>query len=389
MVRPRFGQADGHNLLSCSRLGPGSHTRLLVQVLPSFRCTSGFQSSLVAFLLLSTCSAFLQSKTFLTVAARRVDCSQITLRSLGIMLIPKYSILAASAFLFASTFAQVPTRFSGGFKTELQVSYNGDSSDSFTDGQSIPFADTSNPPKFALGDSSGVNTRISYFILMIDSTDENNFVMHFLKTDYKATGDKTGLASSAEPKVKYTPPGGANESGDRKYTFLLYRQKSDLTVFPGAGEKFDPAAFVSANGIQPAVAGLAMNVAIGGAPAPSAAPPPPPPPPPATGAGEAPATTAAPPPSIPSSAEYGAATSDPYPDAPPATYNPTGGDDGYLTQGSGSGNYNGGSPGGLDYGSNSNSDGFVMPMPIGKLVGGGIVTEMPFPEGAEFTSSST
>ena len=268
--------------------------------------------------------------------------------------------LLATAALLSSVLAQVPASVSGGFKTELQVSYTGDSSDSFNDGQTIPFPSTQTLPKFALGDSSGVNTRISYFIAMIDSTDENNFILHFLKTDYKATGEKTGLASQAEPKVKYTPPGGAGEQGDRKYTFLLYRQKSsDLQGVPAAGEKFDYEAFGAANGVDPPVAGLAMSVQIGGAAGDVVQPASP----------QSPATSAVSPPPAQTSQ-----SASPYGDLPSATYDDPN-----------SGPVNGGQTG-YEGGAGYGSDAGVMPVPNGVLVGGGILTEMPFPDRKSFPS---
>lgn len=265
--------------------------------------------------------------------------------------------------LLTTTLAQVPASLSSGFKTELQVSYTGDSSDSFRDGESIPFPSTQTKPVFALGDSSGVNTAVSYLIAMIDSTDESNFILHFLKTDYKATGEKTGLASQADPKVKYTPPGGAGEQGERKYTFLLYRQKSsNLQGVPAAGEKFDSAAFVAANGMVSAVAGLSMSVQIGG-PAGDAAPP---------------ASSVAPPPPAQTSQ-----AADPLATLPSSTYDTPSGGSGGAGNGY-SGGYGGGNYGSQDGGQVNGSDGGVAPMPNGVLLGGGIVTEMPFPDRESF-----
>ena len=179
------------------------------------------------------------------------------------MRLSRFSVLALTA-LHPGVLAQVPASLSKAFNTQLQVNFNGDSASGFNDGATVPFTDTSNQPVFALGDASGVNTRISYLIMMLDTTDENNFIMHYLQTDYKASGEKTGLATNSVPKVPYAGPGSFGESGARKYTFLLYLQRnSDLQSNPQAGEKFDNDAFGTANNLEPPVAGVAMTVNVG------------------------------------------------------------------------------------------------------------------------------
>lgn len=181
------------------------------------------------------------------------------------MLVPRGFISVIVTLFLASVLAEVPAELSQGFDTEMQVSYNGDSSIGFQDGDKVPFTDTSEVPVFALGDSSGVNTRVSFMIMMIDTTDQSNFVMHYLETDYKASGEKTGLTPSGSAQVPYAKPGSLGESGARQYTFLLYLQDPDtkITSTPIAGDKFDANAFNTANSLEPANAGLSMKVEIG------------------------------------------------------------------------------------------------------------------------------
>lgn len=177
------------------------------------------------------------------------------------MRLSRFSVLACTALLPCAV-AQVPASLSNGFNTELQVSFNGDSASGFRDGATVE--DASNQPVFALGDASGINTRISYLIMMLDTTDEDNFIMHYLHTGYKASGEKTGLATNSVPKVLYAAPGSFGESGARKYTFLLYLQKNDdLQSNPKAGEKFDNEAFATANNLKPPVAGVTMTANVG------------------------------------------------------------------------------------------------------------------------------
>jgi Phosphatidylethanolamine-binding protein len=183
------------------------------------------------------------------------------------MLLPTTTFLTLIALLVPSVFAQVPASLSKGFDTQIQVNFKGDSALGFKDGEKIPFSDTANQPVFALGDASGVNRAISFMIMMIDTTKENNFIMHYLQTDFKATGDKTGLSASSTPMVPYAKPGSLGESGERKYTFLLYQQKgsSDMDSMPKAGEKFDYKSFNTANSLEPPIAGIAMTVEVEGA----------------------------------------------------------------------------------------------------------------------------
>lgn len=272
------------------------------------------------------------------------------------MFLSKASILTLTTLLLPSVLAQVPAKLSGGFSTEVQVNFQGDSSDGFQDGDTIPFADTANTPVFALGDSSGVNTAVTYMIVMIDSTDENNFIMHYLQTDFKATGQKTGLEASGEPRVPYAQPGAFGEQGARQYTFLLYRQKtasgvgSEVQTVPAAGEKFDYEAFGAANGLEPPRAGVAMKVDVGAGGEPGAVAPPPAPAP-----------------------------------APAPTNNNAGSSSEGGTPAAGDGNETSESPADMITEMIEGGD-----MPGAKLMGGGWVMEKPYPNaGQEIMSGST
>jgi Phosphatidylethanolamine-binding protein len=183
------------------------------------------------------------------------------------MHLPSTSILATAALFLTPILAQVPASLSKAFNTQMQVNFKGDSALGFSDGDTIPFADTANQPVFALGDASGVNTAISFVVMMIDTTDPNNFIMHYLQTDFKATGEKTGLAATSTPLIPYAKPGSFGETGARQYTFLLYLERSsDIKSMPQAGGKFDYEAFNQANRLQPPTAGVAMKVNVGESP---------------------------------------------------------------------------------------------------------------------------
>ena len=121
--------------------------------------------------------------------------------------------------------------------------------------------DTSSAPTFALGDSSGVNTAISFVIILLDTT-TNNRVLHYAQADFKADGDKTGIASSSQPALSYKAPGTLGESGSRQYSFLMYEQNGDVKL-PSAGQNFDAKQFESSNGLNAALAGISMNVDTG------------------------------------------------------------------------------------------------------------------------------
>jgi hypothetical protein len=263
------------------------------------------------------------------------------------MLLPRSSVLATAALLLHSALAQVPDTLSKGFETEIQVNFQGNSAQGFSDGDTIPFPDTEKVPVFALGDASGVNTRISYTILMIDTTDQNNFIMHYLKSNFKATGEKTGLESDSTPKVAYAKPGSLGESGERQYTFLLYLMKgsTDLQSVPQAGEKFDYEAFGAANNLEPPTAGVAMKVSIGDNSTPAESSPP---------------SSAATPTAAPTSADVPSTTTSSTTTMTMASATPSSSDKGKADSG---------------------KEGLTQKLSF-IFVGGGIVSEQPFPTGA-------
>ena len=125
--------------------------------------------------------------------------------------------------------------------------------------------DASNTPTFALGDASGVNTDITFLIMMIDTTSDKR-VLHYLQPDFKATEDKTAIDSSTKPVQAYQAPGTLGDSGPRQYTFLMYQQKPGFKAsgMPSQGSTFDVKSFASTNNLGDALAGIAMSVQVSG-----------------------------------------------------------------------------------------------------------------------------
>ncbi|MCJ1256060.1 Mucin-5B [Lignoscripta atroalba] len=180
----------------------------------------------------------------------------------------RLALLAFAATVWAQNSVNVPTDLSSGFDsgaTELQVSYTGQAETGFADGARFTAQDTSKTPDFALGDASGVNTAITFLIMMVDTTTDVR-VLHFLQTGFKADGDKTAISSSTQPLVPYQAPGTLGENGDRQYSFLLYQQKSGFQAknLPRSGDTFDIQTFQRDNGLKSALAGVALVVNLAG-----------------------------------------------------------------------------------------------------------------------------
>ena len=135
--------------------------------------------------------------------------------------------------------------------------------------------EVSEEPTFALGDSDGIAPANVFTILMIDTTDDNTRTLQYARSNFKhSTGVK--LESETQPLVEYKAPGAAGESGgERKLTFLMFRNPERTPVesleLPGDGEAFDVKKFQDDNGFQDATGGLAMVVSLDGTdgPAPS------------------------------------------------------------------------------------------------------------------------
>ncbi|PGH11797.1 hypothetical protein AJ79_04699 [Helicocarpus griseus UAMH5409] len=190
----------------------------------------------------------------------------------------KSNFLFATALftLAASQQASVPADLAESFSDSgtdgLQVSFGGDASEGLTDGDTVRPQDISNPPTFALGDSSGVNRGISYMIMMIDTTDDNARKVQYMQSGFRASGDKTKLEAEGEPAVPYEPP--TLDGGPRQFSFLLYRQRgqqaSQLSEVPSGGASFDVKSFESENNLQPPRAGMAIMVDENAVPSPSA-----------------------------------------------------------------------------------------------------------------------
>ena len=177
-------------------------------------------------------------------------------------------IYAAASLLAAALASEVPSSLSSDFDLEtigLQVNFEGNRFAGIADGTDVSLADAANQPVFALTDSSGVSTVIQFMIMMLDTTDTNNFVMHFLQTNFKADGEQTGISSTSKPLVPYQKPGSFGETGQKQYSFLLFQQTSNqVSGLPNAGSSFDVSNFISQNGLRNARAGLAINVNVDG-----------------------------------------------------------------------------------------------------------------------------
>ncbi|MCJ1233065.1 hypothetical protein MMC14_001019 [Varicellaria rhodocarpa] len=143
----------------------------------------------------------------------------------------------------------------------LQVNYDNKAEFGFANGAHISPQQTSKTPVFALGDASGVNTAISFLLVMLDTT-TNNRVLHFVQPDFKANGDETAISSSANPALAYAAPGMLGESGSSQYSFLLYQQVGTFPSksIPSAGQTINMQIFQSDNNLQDALAGVVMVV---------------------------------------------------------------------------------------------------------------------------------
>ncbi|KAI9716815.1 MAG: hypothetical protein M1812_005155 [Candelaria pacifica] len=191
------------------------------------------------------------------------------------MLLKHAPTLVCATALLGTSLAQsttsIPTDLTSGFDPSsitLQVSYSGDSASGFKDGTKFTPQDTSKTPTFALGDSSGINTAVSFLVLLLDTTDLSNRTLHFLQTDFKADGDKTSISSKSQPAVPYRGPGAFSETGTRQYSFLLYQQTGkgfSVKNLPATGSTFDVQKFQSDNGLKAPEAGVMMVVDLGGA----------------------------------------------------------------------------------------------------------------------------
>ncbi|KAI9768995.1 MAG: hypothetical protein M1840_004591 [Geoglossum simile] len=162
--------------------------------------------------------------------------------------------------------SRVPSDLSSGFipdTIQLQVSYTDSASDGFQDGAFLSKQETAQQPTFAFGDASGINTARAFTIIMVDITSSTR-TLHFLQTDFKASGEKTLIESSTPPAFPYRAPLTMGETEERQYAFLLFQQTPSngfkAKDVPTDGQNFDVAKWLSSNGLADAVAGVTMNV---------------------------------------------------------------------------------------------------------------------------------
>jgi len=183
------------------------------------------------------------------------------------------SIIGLCALFFlgfaqAQSSASVPADLSSAFdptSIQLLASYGNDAQQGFESGDRLTTQGTAKQPIFSLGQSSGVNNAIEFVIMMVDTTTTTR-TLHYMQTDFKATGDETTISSSTQPIFAYKAPGTLGETGTRQYSFLLYQQKSNFqpSTLPTSGQTFDVASFEKNSGLSDALAGIVMNVDVSG-----------------------------------------------------------------------------------------------------------------------------
>ncbi|KAF2689591.1 hypothetical protein K458DRAFT_292398 [Lentithecium fluviatile CBS 122367] len=174
---------------------------------------------------------------------------------------------------FAVAQDSVPSDLTAGFDLSLQASFTGEANEGFKDGTSFTKDEVATEPSFALGDSDGIATSVLYTIIMVDTTDDSNRVLHFARANYKHS-EGVKLESEDQPLLEYKAPGTLGETGDeKKYTFLLYtnpeRNEIKSLTLPGDGETFDVKKFQDDNGLEDPNAGVGMAVALNGGATPS------------------------------------------------------------------------------------------------------------------------
>ena len=194
----------------------------------------------------------------------------------------QYTALAAVFLPFISAQSSVPADLSRGFSdsTDIQVSYTNDATNGFKDGtkfakngmcfypitenlfltNTIP--EVANVPTFALGDSSGIIPDAFYTVIMVDTTEDSARTLHYAHSNFQIT-EIVNIASKDAPALAYKAPGSLGETGERKYTFLLYQHIGNERVNNlklQAGDKIDVKKFQSDNGFRDADAGRGIVV---------------------------------------------------------------------------------------------------------------------------------
>jgi hypothetical protein len=181
------------------------------------------------------------------------------------------SIITATLLLASRAFATnhkgIPAAFSTGFDDQsgLQITY--ESTGTVKDGEDLSGKDLATVPKFALGESSGINTNAKFIVVMVDP-DVNGDpevvapqTLHYMRTDFVPTGEAVNIASEVPPVVKYVGPEATTggNSGPHRYVFLLYRQPKDFTlnaIDPEQRAGFNIKQWREENGLEPAIAGV-------------------------------------------------------------------------------------------------------------------------------------
>jgi len=195
-----------------------------------------------------------------------------------------FTFLTTTFLLASRTWATnhlgIPQAFTTGFDSQsgLQIIYD-TTNGPVKDGDDLSGLDLSKVPKFALGESSGINTNAKFIVLMIDPDVNSNpevvapQTLHYMRTDFVPTGEAVNIASDIPPAVKYVGP-EATEGGNpgpHRYVFLLYKQPKDgfqlKGVNPDQRTGFDVKKWREENGLEAAIAGVHYTATPpGGAP---------------------------------------------------------------------------------------------------------------------------
>lgn len=128
------------------------------------------------------------------------------------------------------------------------------------------YTEVAKVPTFALGDSSGIVPKARYTVILVDTTEDDKRTLHYAQTNFALT-NIVNIASETSPVLAYQAPGAFKESGEHKYTFLLYQHvanaEKDTLKIPEEGATFTVKQFQDDNGFQDPVGGLGMVVDLG------------------------------------------------------------------------------------------------------------------------------
>jgi hypothetical protein len=131
------------------------------------------------------------------------------------------------------------------------------------------YTEVAKVPTFALGDSSGIVPKARYTVILVDTTEDDKRTLHFAQANFALT-EIVNIASETTPVLAYQAPGAFKETGEHKYTFLLYQHfanaEKDTLKIPDEGATFTVKQFQDDNEFGEPVGGLGMvvDLAAGG-----------------------------------------------------------------------------------------------------------------------------